>query len=144
MKRCLICGCHEQSACQHPEAGPCSWATKNVCSHCADPELFTATEWPIENYKDHAITPESLVKAFGELDIWIVVKPRMIYNDKIKFEVMVILIDQLKVRKFEKLMEAWFVKPLKISDGFYNIDLDATRQAQDAEMYMDDDWDDED
>jgi hypothetical protein len=35
-RSCKDCGCTDQDACVHPEAGNCSWVTEELCSHCRD------------------------------------------------------------------------------------------------------------
>jgi hypothetical protein len=35
---CNICGCTDNSACYHPDFGPCWWMNQehDICSHCVE------------------------------------------------------------------------------------------------------------
>lgn len=70
--RCIICGCGQQTACNHSDFGTCWWHSEEhaVCSHCADPLIIPAavrTNDP--NEVATAFTPYILRQFFKALDM---------------------------------------------------------------------------
>ena len=51
---CKNCGCTDQTACYHPEFGPCWWIdeTHELCSHCVelkdDPAVERHTDFDVK------------------------------------------------------------------------------------------------
>lgn len=50
---CKLCGCTENSACNHPDFGTCFWVTpeQDLCSHCVEFKNDPAVERPEKSYR---------------------------------------------------------------------------------------------
>lgn len=126
MVKCIICGCTQNSACIHPHAGPCAWASSDpaICDQCLNPEIFNHTIRPAINLKRvKKLSPRKLQSAFKVAGFLVNIKKDKVVKGEFYYYRLT-LIEGFEP-DYKKLLYAWYPNAERgpFPSDSYDIDL---------------------
>lgn len=126
--KCIICGCNYYMACQHPTVGPCSWHAADLCSHCADPELFLEAQRPAINLTRVPLHDSRLLKrALSLVGLKTSIHQHPIDQESFEVNLKQECYQEDLIQKFHDVMDAWFIRFESSGKSYFKVKFKDTR-----------------
>jgi hypothetical protein len=107
----MICGCNDNHACFNPLKAACWWAGPDLCSHCADPDIFRLTKRPEINLKRIPEMTVGLLRTALKVALQKQIRVYIIKPEDATpgWGYIQVLGTEKQLEKVHKLIQAWFI-----------------------------------